>query len=183
MEVKTNEYPHSNESQGFMFRFYNDTTISRTIASKEMKRHIQMCHWYKGMREYITIEKCKPDELLVKYFSKLAPASCGSMTEAMPIFTSVSLTSQTILNSSTEKKVPRVNHETKNANIISINFCSLRSHGNGEFTNLLWWHSSQNIYIFEEKKSASDVSNMITAVQFHTNSCILKGVDETFQRK
>jgi hypothetical protein len=24
---------------------------------------------------------------------------------------------------------------------------------------------------------------MITAVQFHTNSCILKGVDETFQRK
>jgi hypothetical protein len=60
------------------------------------------------------------------------------MTEAMPIFTSVSLTSQTILNSSTEKKVPRVNHETKNANIISINFCSLRSHGNGEFTNLLW---------------------------------------------
>jgi hypothetical protein len=44
MEVKTNEYPHSNESQGFMFRFYNDTTISRTIASKEMKRHIQMCH-------------------------------------------------------------------------------------------------------------------------------------------
>jgi hypothetical protein len=51
----------------------------------------------------MNIEKCKPVELLVKYFSKLAPASCGSMTAAMPIFTTVSLTSQTILKSSTEE--------------------------------------------------------------------------------
>lgn len=48
--------------------------------------------------------KCLPFELFISILSKLAPASCGSMTAGMCIFRSVSSASQTILYNSAGKE-------------------------------------------------------------------------------